>query len=309
MDLIVQSTIAIGIVLLLSALAGLFSERSGVINIGIEGMMGIGALSYSIMGFYMQGSGNGTQVPAMLIAGIAGGIIAILHGFVCISLKGNQVISGTAINMLVSGLCLFLINSLKLGPRSGSIAIEKYHTFGFASEGFWSQVSIFMIPVILIMIIAYFVLKRSKWGLRVRSVGENPTAAESVGINVIKIRYQAVFVSGILAGLGGALYVQMPFIGNVFGGSVGGYGFLALGILIFGQWKIHWTSFAAVTFALLTAIATYGRGIGWDWAISIPPEFMKALPFVLSILIMVFTSKRSAAPRALGIPYQKIKTN
>lgn len=307
MDLIISSSISIAIVLMLASLSGLFSERSGVINIGIEGMMSIGALTYSIMGFYLQGSGNATQIPAMLLAGVVGIVIAMLHGFVCISLKGNQVISGTAINMLVSGICLFLINSLKLGPRSGAIAIAKYKMIGFASSGVWSQISVFLIPVILIVIFAYIVLTRSKWGLRVRSVGENPTAAESVGINVIKVRYQALLVSGILAGLAGALYVQLPFISNAFTGSVGGYGFLALGILIFGQWRVKFTSIAAIAFASLTAIATYGQGLGWAWAVAIPAEVMKMMPFLLSILIMVFTAKRSASPKALGVPYSKSK--
>lgn len=307
MELILISVIAIFGVLLLASISGLFSERSGVINIGIEGMMTSGALVYGITGIYMQELGNGTQIIAILLGGATGMVLSMLHAFVAISLRGNQVISGTALNMLTSGLALYLIFTLKLGPRNGSITLDTYETIGFASQGTWAQISVLIIPIVLLGVGAWALLKYSKWGLRVRTVGENPIAAESVGIDVIKVRYQALAISGLFAGMAGAMYVQMPFIGNAFSGSVGGYGFLALGILIFGQWKVNYVAIAALIFASFTSVATYGQGLGWSWAVAIPSELLKALPFVISITIMVFTSKSTAAPKSLGVPYSRKK--
>lgn len=308
MQLVFISLVAILGVLILASLSGLFSERSGVVNVGIEGMMTTGALVYAMTGIFMQESGNGSQVLAIILGGLAGMVLSMLHAFVAVSLRGNQVISGTALNMLTSGISLFLIFSLKLGPRNGAMTLDTYKTIGFASSGMWSQISILIIPILLIAIGAWALLKYTKWGLRVRTVGENPIAAESVGINVIKTRYQALLLSGLLAGMGGAMYVQLPFIGNSFTGSVGGYGFLALGILIFGQWKVNYTFIAALLFATFTSMATYGKDNGWGWAEAIPREFLQAAPYILSIAIMIFTAKTTSSPKALGVPYFKKKS-
>lgn len=307
MELFVTTTIGLIVTLGLAALGGLFSERSGIINIGIEGIMSAGALIWAISGVLMKNAGNNSQIISFILAGIFGAVLAMLHGFVSITLRGNQIISGTAINLLISGVALFIINTYQIGPRPGQVA-SGYTIMGFTNNGIGSNISILIIPSLTIFIGAWWLLKKTAWGLRLRTVGENPTAAEAVGINVISKRYQALAISGTLAGLGGGFFVQ--YLGGTFYGGVQGYGFLALGILIFGQWKVRYVGLATILFSLLTVFALVGQTqfkIGW--LNKIPKEFLQTLPFVFSIVIMIASSKTMASPQALGKPYKKIRTN
>ena len=307
MDLFIATTIGLSLTLGLAALGGLFSERSGIINIGIEGMMTAGALIWTLSGVYMKDISNNMQIISFLLAAFLGMVLAMLHGLVSITLRGNQIISGTAINMLILGISLFIISGSDIGGRPGQI-VSSYRIIGFASTGLWSQVSVLSIGVIVIFICAYWLLRKSSWGLKLRTVGENPTAAEAVGINVIAKRYQALAFSGTLAGVGGGFFAQ--YLGGTFFGSVQGYGFLALGILIFGQWKVKYVGLATILFSSLSVFALVGQTqFKIEWLQQVPSQLLQTLPFVGSLTIMIVSSKTMAIPQALGRPYKKSRSN
>lgn len=306
MDLFITTSIGLAITLGLASLGGLFSEKSGIINIGIEGMMTSGALMWALSGTIFKNMGQNGQIMSFILAGAMGSAIALLHAFVSITLRGNQIISGTAINMLSAGISLYVINAFKIGERPGQI-VSGYQILGFKSEGIWSQISVLFIVVLLIFGFAWWVLKHSIWGLKLRTVGENPVAAEAVGINVIKIRYQALIVSGFLAGMAGGFFVQ--YLSGTFYGGVQGYGFLALGILIFGQWKVHYVGIATIIFSTLTVFALIGQTqFSIDWLNKVPSDFLKTIPFISSIGIMIITAKSMSNPQALGKPYKRTRS-
>ena len=307
MDLFISTTIGLMITLGLAALGGLFSERSGVINIGIEGMMTAGALIWAISGVVMKNIGNDSQILAFVLSACFGMVLSMLHAFVSVTLRGNQIISGTAINMLISGMALFIINAYQIGERKSSIT-SGYQIIGFTSSGLGSQISVLIIPIIAIFIGAWWMLRKSTWGLKLRTVGENPIAAEAVGVNVITKRYQALAIAGALAGISGGFFVQ--YLSGTFFGGVQGYGFLALGILIFGQWKVKYVGLATIIFSSLSVFALIGKTqFNISWLNNIPSELLQTLPFIGSIAIMIISAKKMSSPQALGKPYKKSRSN
>lgn len=299
MQIIITTTITIFMILSLASLGGVFSERAGVINIAIEGMMIAGALAYAISGAYLSKSGNGMQFLSLVIAMGVGMFIALLHAFVCVTLKGDQVISGIAINMLLGGFALYAINGLHIGEYVGSIS-SGYIDINFAKTGFWSHVSVMILVVIGLLIIGYLLLAKTKWGSKVRAVGENPHAVAALGMNVQRIRYQSIAVAGAFAGAGGAMFIVMT---KTFSGGVNGYGFVALAIMIFGQWKVKWVTAGAIIFAVLNALALQAPFINLGFISNIPKELLNTIPFVVSIIILMLTSKKTRAPKALGVVY------
>lgn len=286
-------------------LSGIFSERSGVVNIGINGMMIMGGVTYAIFSYYITDKGSkdamGMQVVGYLISILVAGVFAGLHALASIKFKADQIISGTAINMLALGIAMMLIK-IVADQSSINVALKemKFSKDGTSLAGQFGMN--FMLTIFLIAG-AWFVLNKTKWGLRLKAVGENPSAADAAGINVYAKQYQGVIISGMFAGLGGVFFAQ--YIG-AFYGNVQGLGFLSLAVMIMGQWKTHWSGLGALVFAILTGLAVYIQSdASWIPALSKYSQITRALPFVITLASMVVFSKTSRAPKAAGVPYNK----
>ncbi|KIY20762.1 MULTISPECIES: ABC transporter permease [Mesobacillus] len=291
--------------LLITALGGLFSERSGIVNIALEGLMIIGAFSGALSIHYLSGVfENNTLVLwlGLLAAVIAGILFSVLHAFASINLNADQIISGTAINLIATALTIFLARNM---TGSGNIRI----TSGFTPSNvpFLSDIPIIgdlfftkTYPttwfVLAILFISSFILYKTRFGLRLRSCGEFPQAAEAAGINVRRVRYSGVLISGAFAGLGGALII-VTYAGE-FTGTVSGLGFLALASLIFGQWKPLGVLAATFFFGFASTIANVSQVIP-ELAV-IPPILLKIFPYVVTLIALVIFSKSSQAPKAVG---------
>ena len=280
--------------LILTALGGVVSERSGVINIGLEGMMVIGAFAGAAAGYY-----SGSPWIGFLAAGLAGGLLALLHAVASITFKANQTISGVALNFIGQGLALFLCRLFFDGATMSKPVpkqmLKLMSLLGLQPEGALRNFDVditFVIALVLTGVI-WFVLYRTKWGLRLRAVGEHPAAADTLGVNVYAVRYAAVIISGVLAGFGGA--AQSLAVVSLFTPTViSGQGFIAMAAVIFGKWTPHGAFLACLVFALL------GGGSS-----SISPQLLSMLPYVLTILVLVLFVGKAVAPKADGVPYEK----
>ncbi len=295
-------------ILSIGAIGGLFSERSGVFNIAINGMMIIGALSYSVISSHVKGS-QYNQIWVILIAGLIAGCFALLHAVACIRFKANQIISGTALNLLAPGLALFWITSIE----KKAIIISPYKSLSLSStyNSFAHLINFPIIMSVIILILGWLLLYKTPFGFKLRACGENPYALASVGINVNRIRYIALFISGFLAGIAGGIYVQFT---SEFSGLIAGLGFISLAILIFGRWRIQWVFMSAIFFGFLQGFAlskgllgTSAHGSIWYKMASTNQNLFLILPFAISIIALIFTSYKSQAPRAAGKFYDKSK--
>jgi simple sugar transport system permease protein len=309
-QLIVES-LRLGTPIALGAMAGLWSERSGVVNIAIEGMMlgaaGVGFTVYAVLG--------DAQEPFWLWIGIlaavlTGGLIGALHSVVSVTFRVDQIISGVVINLLALGTTSFLRSQvivprdISTGVSTSAISIPVLSDLPVVGDQLFTNKPIFF-AMFVIVAATSFVLFRTPWGLRVRSCGENPHAAETLGIDVIRIRYQAVILGGLIAGLGGAWF-SMEGQGGFQDNMTNGAGFIALAALIFGRWR-PWSAFAGAmlfgfTRALGTRLQILDVTIG-DF--SIPSEFWQALPYVVTIIVVAGAVGRSVAPAAVGQPYER----
>jgi len=310
---LVQQMMFFSIPLLIVALGGMFSERSGVVNIALEGIMVAGAFTSILMINALQAgmSGQGLLLLAILVAVVTGALFSLLHAYAAISLRSDQTISGTALNMIAPASAIYLARMIQ---PNGVQQIEFTNTFRIAKVSLLGDIPVlgpllfqnaYITTYIGIIIFAAsaFVLYKTRFGLRLRACGEHPQAADSVGINVYKMRYAGVMISGALAGLGGLVYL-IPTSTN-FNATVSGYGFLALAVLIFGQWKPLRILLAAFFFGLMKTIASAYSGIPFLQNLGIPSDIYKMVPFLATLIALAFTSKRSQAPRASGIPYDK----
>lgn len=312
---IIQNALPVMIPLLLVALGGMFSERSGVINIALEGIMLAGAFIGTLFVYFIQGSGMGPQtilLLAMVIAALAGVIYALLLGVAAIHMKADQTISGTALNMLMPAImllfCKMTFNSDGV-TTSVPFYIQKIPVLGdipLIGKLFFQKTYLTVILGLLILVIATVVFYKTKFGLRLRACGEHPQAADSVGINVYKMRYAGVILSGVLGGIGGFFYAVSVMDGNSNGHTgVAGFGFLALAVMIFGQWKPISIFFAALFFAFLRTVAYSVPLIPFLANLGIDNAVYKMLPYIATMIILAFTSGKSRAPKAEGIPYDK----
>lgn len=297
--------------LLVVAIGGLYAEKSGVLNIALEGIMVIGAFCGVLFLHYMQEymSGQLLLVLAMIVSMVAGGLFTLLHAVASISLKADQTISATALTTFAAAFAIFVSRSVV-----GQQHIYFENTFRILSvpvlskipvigEVFFKDVYITTFIGIAILLVTVFVFKKTKFGLRLSSCGENPQAADSLGINVYKVRYVAVLISGMLGGLGGLIYV-VPMVNN-FGGDVYGYGFLALSVLILGQWKPTRLLVAAFFFSLMKTIASAYQSVPFLSSSGLPDTFYKCLPYVITLIFLAIGSKNSIGPKAAGQPYDK----
>ena len=303
MFLLIKYTLLYTVVLMLVALGGMFSERSGIINIALEGIMVIGGLA-GVIAIQMMPAGSGAAMivlVSILAAAIAGMVYAALLAFASINLNADQTIGGTALNMLATALAMVIAK----GVNGSASAKLDYSNRAFVFDIGPLTVNVFLFVGIAILLLSYFVLYKTRLGLRLRACGEHPQAADSVGINVYKMRYIGVLISGVLGGIGGMAYIIPSVSSWNFEVGVSGAGFLALAVMIFGQWKPFRIFFAAVFFALFKSLANIASSIPLMASLGWTQNMYNMIPFIASMIILAFTSKKSRAPKAEGIPYDK----
>lgn len=321
--------IGIAIPLILPAFGGMFSERSGIINLALEGTMIIGTLIFSAILKPFEPLVDAGSFPsqlavfiATLSAGIGGILFTLLLSFVAIRLKADQTIAGTALNILAPALFLVVISAIAKQDMEW-ITTPKWivlyrKDFGlplnFGTVLFFNNLGnmAFFFSVVMIPL-AWFVLYRTKFGLRLRSCGENPQASASLGINVKKYRYIGVAISGFFAAIGGVAYILVTRLSTVYS-NVAGYGFLALAIMIFGNWKPGRIILAGLAFSFFQTISNTTDMISSDIPALAPvlqapgmSIFFRAMPYLLTLVILIFSSKKSHAPKAEGIPFDVSK--
>ena len=296
--------------LLITALGGLFSERSGVVNIGLEGLMVIGSFASALVIFATQSFlGDGAIWLGLLVATFAGIAFSLLHAFASINLNANQVISGTAINMVAGALTVFLARkmtgsgNIRITNSLGRFDIPVLHDIPVIGKLFFTQTYASTWLLLLIVVLSWIVLYRTPFGLRLRACGEHPHAADAAGVNVYLTRYIGVMISGAFAGLGGAVIIVT--LSSEFSGSVSGLGFLSLAALIFGQWKPLGILGATFFFGLATTIANVSQVV--PVLSSIPGVLLKTFPYVVTLIALIISSKSSQAPRAAGEPFDHSK--
>ena len=340
MSFLIRQTLIYAVPLMIVALAGVFAERSGIINLALEGIMIFGAFVGVLFVRLVQqwgwfdaakAAGNwvglqGFVLLAMLVAAALGAVFALLLAFAAINLKADQTIGGTALNLLAPALVLFFVrlianqNTLQMYTGdSASWFMVKKSMFGYGRTdpiGFWADTFLNKVYFatyicILIFVVCSIILYKTRFGLRLRSCGENPQASDSLGINVIKMRYAGVTISGALAGMGGFVYA-LTTANCSSNGDVAGFGFLALAVMIFGNWKPLSIAGAALLFGLFKCIAASyasldinGDGIYMLKELGINTNFYRMLPYLITLIVLAFTSKSSRAPKAEGIPYDK----
>lgn len=310
MSIIIPLTLTSAAPIISTSLGGLFSERSGVVNIGLEGLMMIGAFSAATVTVLIESTLGAVSPWIGIMAGIIiGGIFSIIHAYVSINLRAEQVISGTAINLLGAGLTIYLCEIIFDQQRTVSFmnGIKKQNIpvlsdVPLLGKFFFSKVHITSYIIILIAILVWYVVYKTPFGLRLRAVGEHPGAADSMGINVYKMRYIGVILSGMFAGLGGSIMVLTQDIQYTYA-TIHGTGFIALAALIFGKWHPLGVIGAGVFFGFSQALGIIAYQV--PLLAKLPQEFFWAFPYILTIIALVAFSGKSVGPRAAGKPYEK----
>ncbi len=339
MTFLIQQTLLYTVPLMIVALAGVFAERSGIINLALEGIMIFGAFVGVLFVRIVQplevfaaakAAGDwvtlqGLELLAMLVSAALGAIFSLLLSFASVNLRADQTIGGTALNLLAPALVLFLIrilagqNTLLIDGDAASWFMLKNSLFGmgrtekggFLWETFVNKSYIATYVCSLIFAVLSVLLYKTRFGLRLRSCGENPQAADSLGINVYRMRYAGTTISGALAGLGGFVYA-LTTANCASTGDVAGFGFLALAVMIFGNWKPLNIAGASLLFGLFKCVAASytsldvnGDGVFLLAELGVSPHLYRMLPYLITLIVLAFTSKRSRAPKAEGIPYDK----
>ncbi len=311
MALLLQYTLIFASVLLLVALGGCFAERSGIINIGLEGIMVIGALGGALaMKFIPVSVGAPVMILATIAASVLSGMIySLLLAIPAINFNADQTITGTAMNILATAAATVAVKAMNTAASGGSDVsseisyiqakdafIVRFGTFEFN----W-----FMLVALIALVAAYIVLYKTRFGLRMRACGEHPQAADSVGINVYKMRYAGTLISGALGGLGGIVFITAGVSVWKFELGVTGFGFLALAVMIFGAWHPVKIALAALLFGFFRALGNTYSGLSFMEALNLPSYVYNMLPYIVSLIVLALTSKKSRAPKAEGIPYDK----
>ena len=311
MTLLLQYTLIFASVLLLVALGGCFAERSGVINIGLEGIMVIGALGGALVMKFMPVSvGTLAMVASTIVASSLFGLIfSLLLAVAAINFKADQTITGTAMNMLATAGATVAVKAMNTAASGGNdvssdIAYTQPKDLLVVRLGNF-EMNWFMIVAAVLLVVSYVVLFKTRFGLRLRSCGEHPQASASVGIDVLKMRYAGVLISGILGGLGGIVYITAGVSIWKFENGVAGFGFLALAVMIFGAWHPLKIALAALLFGFFRALGNVYSGFDFMMALNLPSVVYNMLPYIISLIVLAFTSKKSRAPKAEGIPYDK----
>ena len=310
MLLLIQYTIMFASVLVLVALGGCFSEHSGVINIGLEGIMVMGALGGALMMRALPAASAAPVVVLLVIlaAIVVGALYSLLLAVAAINFKADQTLVGTALNLLGTAAATVIVKALNSSVDPSNVSatvqyIEQKKAFLVNIGGF--EFSWFMLLAVIALACSYVVLYKTRFGLRLMACGEHPQAADSVGINVYKMRYAGVLISGVLGGLGGIVYITTGVSEWKFEYGVAGFGFLALAVMIFGQWKPTRIALAALLFGLFRALSNVYTGFDLLRNLPVPSAVYNMLPYIVSLIVLAFTSGKSRAPKAEGIPYDK----
>ena len=308
--LLIQYTLIFASVLILVALGGCFSEHSGVINIGLEGIMVMGALGGALMmKFLPDGTSAIVMIVLVVLAAILLGMLySLLLGVAAINFKADQTLVGTAMNLLGTAAATVFVKAMNTAESVDNVSstiqyINAKKAFLVNINGF--EFNWFMLLALIALICSYVVLYKTRFGLRLMACGEHPQAADSVGINVYKMRYAGVLISGMLGGLGGIVYITAGVSEWKFEYGVAGFGFLALAVMIFGQWKPTRIALAALLFGFFRALGNVYTGFEFLKALNLPSGVYNMLPYIVSLIVLAFTSKKSRAPKAEGIPYDK----
>lgn len=310
MILLLQYTLIFASVLMLVALGGCFSEHSGIINIGLEGIMVLGALGGALVMKFMP-----ADVPAVVmivsvtLAAVAFGMIfSLLLAVAAINFKADQTLVGSAMNLLGMAGATVFVKAMNTAESVDNVSstiqyIDAKKAFLVNIGGF--EFNWFMLMAAVALVVSFVVLYKTRFGLRLMACGEHPQAADSVGINVYKMRYAGVLISGALGGLGGIVYITAGVSEWKFENGVAGFGFLALAVMIFGQWKPTRIALAALLFGLFRALSNVYTGFDFLASLPIPSALYNMLPYIISLVVLAFTSQKSRAPKAEGIPYDK----
>ena len=311
MTLLLQYTLIFASVLLLVALGGCFAERSGIVNIGLEGIMVIGALGGAlVMKFLPVSVGALPMVLLTIVASALFGLIfSVLLAVAAISFKADQTITGTAMNMLATAGATVAVKAMNTAASGGNdvssdIAYTQAKDLFIVRMGNF-EFNWFMLVAVICLVISFVALYKTKFGLRLRACGEHPQAAASVGIDVLKMRYAGVLISGLLGGLGGIVYITAGVSVWKFENGVAGFGFLAMAVMIFGGWHPLRIALAALLFGFLRALGNVYSGFDILMALNMPSVVYNMLPYIISLVVLAFASKKSRAPKAAGIPYDK----
>ena len=291
---LVFSTIRLATPLVWAAIGGLYSERAGVINVALEGLMLAGAFTAAAVTYYAA-----SPVAGILAAMAAGALVALVLAVVCIRYHANEVVAGTAINILFLGLPAVLSGALFLSSGSTPQVPQQnlVPTFG--------EISILSMLALAAVLLTWYVLYRTPFGLRLRAVGENPEAADAAGVRVQRIRYAAVVISGVLAGIGGA-YLSIGQSSLFTRNMTAGRGFIALAALIFGKWRPVPTFLACLLFGFADAVTIQMQGVArLPSGEEIPVQFVQMIPYLVTIIVLAGFIGHSRAPAALGVPYAK----
>lgn len=310
MLLLIQYTLIFASVLILVALGGCFSEHSGVINIGLEGIMVVGALGGALTMKYLPG---GAAAPVVIIAVVLvsvliGMVFSLLLGVAAIKFNADQTLVGTALNLLGPAAAVVIVRAINTAESADNVSSTI--SYGHAKKAFLVNIggfefNWFMLIAVIVLAASYVILYKTRFGLRLCACGEHPQAADSVGINVYKMRYAGVLISGALGGLGGLVYITAGVSEWKFENGVAGFGFLALAVMIFGQWKPTNIGLAALLFGLFRALSNVYTGFDVLVKLKVPSTVYNMLPYIISLIVLVFVSKSSRAPKAEGIPYDK----
>ncbi len=311
MILLVQYTLLFASVLTLVALGGCFCERSGIINIGLDGIMVLGALGGALVLRFLpaQVGSLGMVLATVLASALLGLLGSLFLGVAAIEFRADQTITGTALNMLATAAATVgvkAMNSALSGgkdttsdiayPRTKELLVARIGEFDFS----W-----FMLLALAALVLAYLSLYKTRFGLRLRACGEHPQAADSVGIHVKKMRYMGVLLSGILGGFGGLVYITAGVSLWKFENGVSGFGFLAMAVMIFGAWHPLRIGLGALLFGFFRALGNVYSGFDFMARLELPGVVYNMLPYLIALLVLIFTSNRSPAPKAAGIPYDK----
>ena len=308
--LLVQYTLIFASVLLLVALGGCFSEHSGVINIGLEGIMVSGALGGALTMSFLPATTPAffMVVMVVLISLLSGMFYSLLLAVASINFKADQTLTGTAMNLLGTATACIIVRTINMSKNPDDVST----TVKYIQEKEALMINIgkyefnwFIVISVIALIASFIVLYKTKFGLRLMACGEHPQAADSVGINVYKMRYAGVLISGALGGLGGIAYITAGASQWKFENGVAGFGFLSLAVMIFGQWKPTRIALAALLFGFFRALSNVYMGYGFLKALNIPGTVYNMLPYIISLVVLIFTSRNSRAPKAEGIPYDK----
>ncbi|HEY4398976.1 MAG TPA: ABC transporter permease [Lactobacillaceae bacterium] len=308
--LIISSTLVYSAPLIFTAIGGTFSERGGVVNVGLEGMMTIGAFAATVFNLtFAKDFGAATPWLGLLVGGVAGMIFSLLHAVATVTLRADHIISGTVINLMAPALGVFLIKVLygkgQSDPISASFGyadVPVLDKIPFIGPIFFQNTSSTAWVAIIVAFIAWYVIFKMRYGLRLRSVGENPQAADTLGLNVYRLRYSGVVISGLFGGVGGAVVAESIAL-NFSATTIAGQGFMALAAMIFGRWNPIGAMLAALFFGASQSLAVVGAQL--PGLKEIPSIYLQIAPYVVTIIVLVFFFGKTQAPKADGVNYIK----